>query len=150
MVAFSGGDKLRAKLKELAAQVKRGAKVQIGFQDGATYPDGTSVALVAALNEFGVPDHNQPPRPYFRGMIAKESDHWGDDIAAALTHTNYDAQVSLALVGEQVAGELRQSITDLVDPPLAPSTIARKGFGKPLVDTGRMRNSITAVVKDET
>src|SRR5574341_1107956 len=36
--------------------------------------------------------------------------------------------------------------------PLAPSTIARRrrGSSKPLVDTGRLRNSITAVALNDT
>ena len=148
MVNFSGGEKLEARLKELAQKAKGSALVEVGFQANATYPDGTGVARVAAFNEFGVPEHNQPPRPFFRGMIAKESGHWGDDVAAALQHTDYDTSQSLDIVGQSIAGELRQSITDLLAPPLAPSTIKRKGFDKPLVDTGHMLNSVTSTVKE--
>ncbi|WP_144378523.1 hypothetical protein [Mesorhizobium amorphae] len=67
MVAFTGGDKLVAKLAEIAQSVSNASSVEIGFLDGATYPDGTPVPLVAAMNEFG--NENSPPRPFFRGMI---------------------------------------------------------------------------------
>ena len=46
------------------------------------------------------------------------------------------------MTGEAVAGQLRQSIVDFSSVPLAPSTIARKGFENQLVDTGHMLNSI--------
>jgi len=34
-----------------------------------------------------------------------------------------------------------------VSPTLAQSTVDRKGFSKPLIDTGNMLNSVTKVVK---
>jgi len=76
---FKGGDRLQERLKDYVRKIKSPAVVNVGFLAGATYPDGTSVPLVAALNEFGVPSHNQPPRPFIRNMIAKEQDHWGED-----------------------------------------------------------------------
>lgn len=39
-------------------------EVRVGFINGETYPDGTSVAEVAYKNEYGVPENNQPPRPF--------------------------------------------------------------------------------------
>jgi hypothetical protein len=45
-------------------------------------------------------------------------------------------------MGAGIAGQLRQSIIDLVAPPLAPSTIKRKGFDKPLIDQGIMLSSV--------
>lgn len=51
---ITGGEKLQQKLREIAA-IKAQAKV--GFFDRATYPNGTSVAYVAYLNEYG--GHNR-------------------------------------------------------------------------------------------
>ena len=110
--------------------------------EGATYPDGTSVAAVAAFNEFGVPSHGQPPRPFFRRMIAEKSDSWPDAIAANLKATDYDVELTLNRVGAGIAGQLQLSIRDLVDPILAASTIRAKGFSKPLIDTAVMINSV--------
>mgnify|MGYP001579456364 CR=1 FL=1 len=122
-VGLKGGDKLKAKLEELSRGLKAGAYVKVGFLAGATYPDGTSVAMVAVIQNFGAPSVGIPPRPYFSNMIAKESPHWGDDVAAALKAFNYDAESTMKAMGEQITGELRQSIVDTNDPPLSPVTL---------------------------
>ena len=142
MTTISGGDKLRAALDKIARKLKSGGTVRVGFLEGATYPDGTSVALVAAINEFGAPSRGQPPRPFFRRMIAAKQGEWPAAIEAGLKANDYDVARTLAQAGEGIAGQLRQSIVDLVDPPLAASTIKAKGSSKPLVDTGHMLNSV--------
>lgn len=116
--------------------------VKVGFLKGATYPDGTSVPLVAAVNEFGAPSRGQPPRPFFRRMIADKGREWPDAVVRLLKANEYDVDRTLEMAGSAIAGQLRASITTLTDPPLAPSTIARKGSTKPLIDTGHMLNSV--------
>ena len=145
--SFSGGDKMNARLAEIAAKIGKAGSVRVGFLEGATYPDGTSVPMVAAIQEFGAPAKNIPPRPFFRNMISKESPQWGDILADQLVSTDYDADLSLSRMGEEIAGELRQSITDTNSPVLSPRTIAAKGFDKPLVDAGHMQSSISFEVK---
>lgn len=147
-IGFKGGEALQAKLQELAAKLGRADQVRVGFLEGATYPDGTSVALVAATDEFGSPAHGQPPRPYFRNMIAEKGPTWGGAVAALMKSEDYDAAVVLGKIGEGIKGQLQQSIVDLTSPPLAPSTIARKGFDKPLIDKSVMLNSVDYEVKE--
>jgi hypothetical protein len=129
--------------KHLAKIVKSTAglpRIKVGFLSGATYPDGTSVALVAAVQEFG--STNIPSRPFFRLMIAQHSKSWPDAIALNYKATDGDIPKTLDRVGQGIKGQLQQSIRDTNDPPLAPATIARKGFAKPLVDTGQMLSSV--------
>ena len=130
-------------LQDLAKKLG-GGSVEVGFMEGATYPDGTPVAAVAFWNEFG---HEgpapAPPRPFFRSMIAKESSGWATKMASLAKVTNFDGPKVLALLGEDISGALRDSITSLTEPALAPRTIKAKGFAKPLVDTGHMLNSVT-------
>lgn len=126
------------KIKERLTNAK---VVRVGFLANATYPDGKSVAMVAAIQDYGAPKRGIPPRPFFRNMIAKEQSGWPKAIEANLKATNYDAKKTLSRVGEGIAGQLKRSIVDTNSPPLKPSTIARKGFEKPLVDTGRMLRS---------
>lgn len=142
-----GGDKFENALKDLATRVAKPASVKIGFLEGARYPDGTSVAMIAAINEYGAPSRGQPPRPFFRRMIDAKQGEWPSAIAGLLKANDLDAEKALDLAGAAIAGQLRQSIRDLVDPPLAASTIRRKGFAKPLVDTGHMLNSVDHEVK---
>ena len=146
---FSGGQALEKLLAEIGTKVAKPAVVEVGFLEGATYPDGTSVPLVATINEFGAPSRGQPPRPFFRNMIAAKSGEWGPAIAALAKANGYDAVKTLGQAGIAIKGQLQASIVALVDPPLAPSTVARKGSAKPLIDTGHMLNSIDYRVTTE-
>jgi hypothetical protein len=139
---LSGGDKLKSALDEIARKLGSAAVLRVGFLEGATYPDGTSVPLVAAINEFGAPSRGQPPRPFFRQMIAADSPGWPEAVSENLIATGYDAKQTLERVGAGIAGQLRESIEKFTDPPLAASTIARKGFDKPLIASGHMQNSV--------
>ena len=145
---LKGGEKVTAYLKSIADKVSNPATLRVGFLSGATYPDGTPVAMIAAINEFGAPSRGQPPRPFFRDMIAAKESEWGPAIAALLKANNYDLKATLELAGQAIEGQLRQSITNYNGPALAPSTIKRKGFSKQLVDTGHMLNSIDHEVID--
>lgn len=154
MTSLAGGDKLRKFLRDLPVKARRASVVNVGFLEGGTYPNtskeggaGLSVPLIAFINEYGAPSRNQPPRPFFRRMIAKESPHWGADLGNVLKANDYDSERSLKLMGENVSAELKQSITDLVSPPLSPVTVKKKGFNKPLIDTGHMLNSVDYEVK---
>lgn len=142
MATISGGERLAAKLRELAQHVTTPANLRVGFLEGGTAPDGMSMPFRAALNEYGVPSNNQPPRPFFRNMIADEKSKWGEAVAHSLRLTNYDASRTMGQMGELISGQLRKSITTLVSPPLSPVTIAKKGFDKPLIEYGDMLNAV--------
>ena len=53
-------------------------------------------------------------------------------------------------MGAEIVGQVQDSIDELMDPPLALSTIAKKGFEKPLVDSGLMRNTVTYEIVEST
>jgi hypothetical protein len=143
MATLSGGSRLAAKMLELAKLADNPASLRVGFFENAKYPDGTPVAMIAAIQDFGAPSVGIPPRPFFRNMIAAKSGEWPAAIAESLRQEDYDAARALALAGDAIAGQLRQSIIDTNTPPLAPATIRRKGFDKPLVETGHMLNSVS-------
>ena len=147
MATVKGGDKFEARLAAITAMVNNASEVRVGCLSEATYPDGTPVAMIAAIQDFGAPAAGIPPRPFFRNMIAKKSPEWPKAIRDLLKANQYDALRTLQQSGEAIAGQLRQSIVDTNDPPLAPATIRRKGFSKPLVDTGHMLNSVNYQVK---
>lgn len=150
MVSISGGAKLEKALAEISRRVDKATAVRVGFLEGATYPDeyGTPVATVAAVQNFGAPSRGIPPRPFFSNMIRDKSPGWGPSLGRILKANNYDADTALDLMGEGIKGQLQQSIVDTNEPPLAESTIAAKGFEKPLIDTGHMFNSVDYEVGD--
>lgn len=184
-IGLSGGAGLKAKLEEIRAKVGSGDVLRLGFLEGATYPDGTNVAYVAAINEWGgtfqvgereqtiyrkvgkdgafasggkfvkasksnfatthtVPAHSVtiPPRPFFRLMIASKSPGWGASMAKVLKAADCNLDTALGRMGEGIRGQLQGSIRDFTSPANAASTIAAKGFNKPLIDTGHMLNSV--------
>lgn len=134
---LSGGDKLKRKLADIAKSMG-GGSVSVGFMSGSTYPDGTPVAAVAFWNEYG---HGgqfpAPPRPFFRRMIAKESPGWAVTMARLAKATNYNGVQVLGIMGNDIKGALQQSIIDLTDPALSPTTLMlRKLYGN---DTSSVR-----------
>ena len=153
MATISGGDKLEAYLKGLAQKVAKASTVEIGFPEGSTHVDAKtgatmSLPLLAALNEFGRPEHNQPPRPFMRNTVAKHSAEWGEQVEDLLKANDYDAAATLGQLGEIVKGQMQNEIQTLQDPPLAASTIAKKKFSKPLIDSGKMAASVVSTVKE--
>lgn len=169
MAAVSGGDGLSRKLVEIGNALSKAREVHVGFLEGATYPDGTPVAMVAAINNFGAPEAGIPARPFFTDMIAKNSPDWGDIFSNVLKAANYDAQKALALMGDGMAGQLREAIVDMDGPANSPVTdLLKERFptrdgmtfadvmqarhdvaagetapaGKPLVWSGTMLNSV--------
>lgn len=157
-VKFKGTGALEKHLKEIKKRLGEPAMVRVGFLESATYPasaegqaEGLNVATVAFWNEFGTSrgtdkDGNAvpgiPSRPFFRTMVASKSPRWGVALGNQLRKTEYDPNMSLSLMGEVIKGQLQKSITTWSSPPNAPSTVARKGFNKPLIHTGTMLRSV--------
>lgn len=148
---MAGG--LEAYLKNMEEKLNA-TEVRVGFLGGATYPDGTPVAMVAARNEYGDPGHNQPPRPFFRTAIAENSTEWANDIAKGL-QAGLSAEAVLEAVGAKVQGDIQESISTLMEPKLSDATIhARRtrkkrpnNSTKPLVDTKEMLLDVKYEVK---
>ena len=140
MAKLIGGDRLGPYLDAMAQRAGNATSVDVGFLENATYPDGTSVPMVAAINEFGT--RTQPPRPFFRDMVSARSGEWPDAVANLLETNGMDASKTLDQVGAAIAGQLRESITSFTGAPLAESTVKAKGFAKQLIDTGVMSNSV--------
>src|ERR1019366_6585844 len=151
---LSGGEKLQEYLTLLAAKSKNSALFNVGFPEGGKESNGQSTPLVAFINEFGRTvrskdgDYYQMPRPFFRNMIAKESPHWGEDLGKLLVEADYDAVEALKPLGEEIHGELVESIQALTSPPLAESTIKAKGFDKPLINKGDMWQGASSWVEE--
>jgi hypothetical protein len=142
MAEIRGGQEFERHMTEIARMLGTGHGVRVGFLQGATYPDGTPVALIAAIHNWGAPRAGIPARPFFSSMVRDKSPEWPAAIAGLIRDNNYDARRVLQLTGEAIAGQLRQSIVDFSGVPLKPATIAKKGFDKQLVESAHMLNSI--------
>ena len=121
-----------------------------GWFETAKYEDDTPVAYVASIHEFGSPEQGIPPRPTMRPTAAQNEQDWGalmgQGARAVLRGERAPSDV-LELVALRAASDVGDAIRTLTSPPLKPATIERKGFSKPLVDTGLMLQSVTGVVE---
>lgn len=104
---------------------------------------GGFAADKAMWNEYGT-SRGIPARPFLRNTMYEQSAAWSEfispRIAALMTG---DASNVLQSLGQRMAGSIRRTIDAGGFAPLAPSTIAKKGSDKALVDTGDMYGSIT-------
>lgn len=141
-------DKIKARL-ESAPQEFEGMVAQVGFPSGINYEDGTSVAQVAAIHEFGAPAANIPPRPFIQPTVLAKKDEWVNVISKSIPKvvmgkaTAFDV---LDLVGRVASADIKETITKIESPPLSPITIKRKGSKKPLIDTGLMLATVQSAV----
>lgn len=104
------------------------------------------VAIRGTINELGSPINNIPSRPFMTQAYEKYKRRLENSIDdnyrlvqnRVLTTNNY-----LKTIGEIHTTQIKNTITNGNFIPNAPSTIAKKGSSKPLIDTGEMRRSVT-------
>lgn len=122
-LTLSGGERLEAKLAEIAAKVAKGGTLRVGFLETARYPNGTPVAQVAAIQNFGAPAAGIPPRPFFTKFIEDNSGKWGDALGRLLAANDFDVEKAFNLMGMGMVGQLQTAIRDTNSPPLSKVTL---------------------------
>lgn len=139
-------------------QLNAGLQCRVGFFETAKYPNGTPVAAVATVHEFGYSPGGIPARPFFRPTIAEQSPEWTRQFgraAKAIANGKIGAADALEQLGALAAGDVRKTISSITAPPLKAATIsarrrryAQSGgkLDKPLVDTGIMIGAVTHLV----
>lgn len=170
-----------ARLEHLLAELDGDMHVKVGFPESAKYPDknATPVAYVAVIQENGVEELGIPPRAFFAATILRCLEKWTEVVetgAKAVAAGKASARAVLAKLGSLAVLDVKQSIREMNDPPLAASTIkarerkmnkqtaeeekamtesGRKSSGKvvkttdnPLQETEYMLNHVTFVVED--
>lgn len=122
-------------------------EVQVGFQGDEKYEDGTTIAEVAAYNEFGSSD--TPERPFMRQSFENHESELqaACDAANRLVSSGGSADQALQQIGVVAKGLVQEEIVNGGFAPNAESTIRKKGSEQPLIDTGTMRQSVNFVVK---
>lgn len=143
-----GFDKLAKQLAELAG-------TPVSVLVGVHGERDSEMVVIAAANEYGTthsgtgPGHNVPERSYLRSTVDQGAGEILDDLERAVDRTlaGGDLDQQLGLVGEKWVGRVKTTIKELDTPANAASTIAAKrGTDNPLIDQGRLRNSIAKVI----
>ena len=138
----SDGKRFERMLKQLADK-----QVRIGFQRGnATEDDGTDVCDVAAWNELGTV--NMPSRPFLRKSVDENENKISNFLQSQKSDliSGVSAEQILKEIGIFQKDLIQEKITEGSYAPNAESTIRKKGSSKPLIDTGRMRQSVNYVI----
>lgn len=134
------------------------AQGKVGWFENARYEDGTPVALVAVVQEHGSTKRGIPARPFMRTTQQEKAQVWKEDarrLAAAVAAGQMPPDALMEGLTQKAEGDVRQSISRVLSPPLSERTIAArarrhskgKASSKPLVDTGYMLNTLTSQVK---
>lgn len=136
---------LSKKLKQISENAK--ANLKVGFFADSIYPDtdeqpGDYVANVAFKNNYG--SITNPPRPFFSMAIEHNKSGYGRKLAE-FYNASHDFNLAMGQLGGTIKNDVKLSIIDYTGafPNNSAATIARKGFDKPLTDTGIMADSVT-------
>lgn len=123
--------------------------VEVGLHQDAGSEGGTSLAQIAAWNEYGT--KRIPPRPAFRIAADTNQGKWGNTAETLLRRVamgRMGAGQVVDIIGNMAEGDVKAVFGDRSRlAPNAPATIRRKKSDAPLIDTGRLRASIKFRVK---
>lgn len=126
---------------------------EFGFFDTARYPDGSAIAQVAYENEVGrkankkAGEKGSPPRPFMQYGL-KVGVRTVQPVMASAMNKMAQGQLTAEQVMGRVGLHFEKSIVLSIKNgkwiPNSEETIARKGFNKPLIDTGVMWQSVAS------
>lgn len=129
-------------IPELMRTLRRlkGKDIKVGVHEGEA-----EMSMIAAVHEYGMPSLGIPERSFIRsgfdenvGKIERKI----RELMPAVIDNSMDPDLFLDTIGEEFASLLKKKLIDLQDPPNSEATIKRKGSSNPLVDTGRLHDSI--------
>lgn len=133
---------LRGHIHKIETALQGPKAVKVGLPAGKADADLVSIAV---WNHYGT-SRGIPPRPFITVAMFKGR----GEIRMNLRKIAYQVTVNgkpmtpeLQKLGAFGAGKIQDQISSNMPPPNAPSTIAQKGSSGTLIDTGRLRQSIT-------
>jgi hypothetical protein len=138
------------RLEKRLKKVEQGPHVAVGILQDEKRDDGFSMVDLALVHEYGSRNGRIPQRSFIRSTCdAKRKAH--ASLIGRLQRKYIDGKLTmkqaLTQLGEVVAKDMVLAINRGIDPELADSTIRRKKSSKPLIDTGRLKGSITHEVR---
>lgn len=141
------GDGLE-RLRKLAAQLQIRPEIHLGIlgAQAAQAVGDITMAELGAIHEFGAPRAGIPERSWLRSTADEQRRKWLALLERALAlvlRGKLDVRQALELVGQRAVADVVKKIRSNIPPPLAQSTIDRKGSSRALIDKGRFVQSIS-------
>ena len=142
--------KLKARIEGIANGLD-GMETKIGFPSNIQYEDGTSVAYVATIQNYGAPAAKIPPRPFMEPSAAKHGDKWVKVLTQGISKVATGQSMpfdALDLTGRVAAEDVKQTIEEVTSPPLSPITLLLRDWrreGRTI--TGKTVGEAAAAIK---
>ncbi len=134
-------------LVEAVNEASKGLYVVVGI----TGDKGSDLVTIGAYNEYGSEDGAHPPeRSFLRATFDEGKEKYVAMVAKGLDDSlagKGTLRRALDGTGLRLASDVQLRIRRGILPENAPITIKRKGSSKPLVDTGRLLQSISHEVR---
>lgn len=114
------------------------------FDEKVKGSENFNLASLAAVLEFG--NEHIPPRPFLRTTLEKNQEKYTARFISLLGkgHSLEQIYEHIAVIAQ---GDVQLNIVKGSWTPNAKSTIRRKKSSKPLIDTGKLRQSVRGIVK---
>jgi hypothetical protein len=136
----------------------QGAEAKMPAPGAAESDEALTLIDVADWMEFGFTivhpngsEEEVPARSFIRAWFDQAEPEMREDLRKLMrgviagTHTKEQV---LNLLGLKAVGGIQKRIADGIDPPNAPSTIARKGSSKPLIASGQLRSGVSFAIRE--
>lgn len=127
-------------MRDMVKRLREAGFVKVGVLESS----GDDLVEIAAYNEFGTKDI--PQRSFVRGTVdaqASEIKRLRSALSKQIVTGATLVPNALERLGAKVAAMIKQRMASSIPPPNAESTIDHKGSSTTLIDTGRLRRSIT-------
>lgn len=145
-VTVSGIEEAKRQLEQEINRLTSDKTVLVGIHEdaGSTDDGDLTMAQLGAVLHFGT--QTIPARPWLDVGVKSGT----QDYLEVIQNYSDDIDNAIEIIGQIAVGKVQQYMTDLQDPPNAPSTIAKKGSSNPLIDTGALRQSVTYSITNTT
>lgn len=143
-IKVDGLQQVQNRIRKEIEKIAKNKTVLVGIHEDAGSTDNgelTMAALGATLH-FG--NQNIPARPWLDVGVRSGSADYLD----VIENNNEDMDNALNMIGLIAVGKVQQYMTELQDPPNAPSTVKKKGSSNPLINNGHLRQSVTYSIID--
>lgn len=154
MVTVTRGNPKALDALSTALETLKGVTGKVGWFESAVYPDGTPVAYVATIQEFGSPANKIPPRSFMRTTATEQDAAWRDlagKISAQVLQGKITARQGMELLCLQAEGDIAHKIATITSPPLSKITLgARKYRSQGKTVTGATIGEIARKLKEGT